>query len=256
MRTQPYAPRMSWTYETELPGDMTHTIQVQADRDDVDFNLIVFDATGNEVARDDSPAADATCTFETEEAGRYELRIELARGKAGFSLKASSRTRQTEAFEAPVPRADAPDEVPSNRTGLTTEEIEGVLAAHNRWRAQYGVPPLQWSDELSSVAQNWADELAKSGMQMRHRSPNDFGENIYWCAGRRATPDDVVDAWGNEVELYDEALNNWWPRAGHWSQVVWSTTTHVGGGVARFGGHEMWVCNYAPRGNWTGQRPY
>eukprot|EP00183_Erythrolobus_madagascarensis_P004232 CAMPEP_0185855666 /NCGR_PEP_ID=MMETSP1354-20130828/26448_1 /TAXON_ID=708628 /ORGANISM="Erythrolobus madagascarensis, Strain CCMP3276" /LENGTH=93 /DNA_ID=CAMNT_0028557733 /DNA_START=1 /DNA_END=282 /DNA_ORIENTATION=- len=91
---------------------------------------------------------------------------------------------------------------------------------------------------------------------MKHRSPNEFGENLFWCAGKKASAQEVVDAWGNEVEFYSEAENNWWPKAGHFSQVVWHSTTHVGGGVVRRDGQELWVCNYNPRGNWSGQRPY
>ncbi len=252
---------MNWIYDAVLPGRMTHTIQVEADRDDVDFNLIVLGPDGREIARDDAPAADATCTFDSEVAGKYELRIELVRGRAGFSLKATSRPRSEGSMEA-IPKA--PTQMPPASSAsqpraesqLSGSEVEELVEAHNRWRARYGVDPLRWSDELAAVAQDWAERLAWEGMRMRHRSPNQYGENIYWCAGKHATPDEVVDAWGSEVEFYDPELNNWWPKAGHWSQVVWSSTTHVGGGVARVGGQEMWVCNYAPRGNWTGERPF
>ncbi len=235
-----------WRYEASLPGDMTHTIQVETEADDVDFNLVVLDEQGNEVARDDSPRSDAHVAFDTSEGGAYVIVVELVKGRAGFSLKASSKSRNV-----PDPLAT----IEAIQT-VTAAEIDELIAAHNRWRARYGVAPLSWSDDLATVASDWARTLATSGMKMRHRTPNRYGENIYWCRGKQASPDDVVDAWGSEVEYYDEAKNNWWPRAGHWSQVVWHNTTHVGGGVARVGDQEMWVCNYAPRGNWSGERPF
>ena len=258
-------------FETELPGGMTHVVQVQPDRDDVDFDLHVLDGEGNEVARDDSPAAGATCTFDTDEGGVYRLRIVTVRGSAGFSVSTSSRSRGVGLPASPpeaenradgpfrlpeAPPAAAPEPPAAGRSGLSDAERDALLAAHNRWRERFDVPPLVWSGELAAVAQDWADTLAAGGMSMRHRSPNRFGENIFWCSGRAAEPSDVVDAWGNEVELYDPDKNNWWPHAGHWSQLVWRTTTLVGGGVARRDGQEMWVCNYDPRGNWTGERPY
>ena len=162
--------------------------------------------------------------------------------------KAPSRRRRQRPAQSEPPGATG--------SALTRAEAEQLLGAHNRWRSRYGVAPLEWSDELAAYAQQWADELEAKGMRMQHRSPNNFGENLYWCSGRPASPDDVVDSWGDEVELYDYAANNWWPDAGHFSQVVWHSTTKVGGGIARLNGQELWVCNYDPRGNWTGQRPY
>jgi hypothetical protein len=52
---------------------------------------------------------------------------------------------------------------------------------------------------------------------------------------------------------------------GHYTQIVWKTTTRLGCGVALcdqnspfmgFPKWEFWVCNYAPPGNYNGQRPY
>ena len=38
--------------------------------------------------------------------------------------------------------------------------------------------------------------------------------------------------------------------------MVWAATTSVGCGVATNGTKTNWVCDYAPPGNFTGQRPY
>ena len=240
----------TWNYDVDLPGGMSHSIQVQSDSEDADFNLYVIDSTGKTVAKDTGPEAGANCELTTAEDGSYVLRIELVKGHCGFSMNVSSKTSAASATE-PESSAAPTDEV----SALTPAEVQGLLEAHNQWRAKYGCAPLEWCDKCASVAQDWANTL-KDDMQMKHRSPNELGENIYWCAGKSATAQEVVDAWGGEVEFYDEAENNWWPKAGHFSQVVWASTTHVGGGVVRKDGQEIWVCNYTPRGNWNGERPY
>lgn len=133
---------------------------------------------------------------------------------------------------------------------------EEMLSAHNRWRNKYGVPPLVWSDELASFAEEWAREISPDGLRLRHRPDNPYGENLYALLGRSATAAEVVDTWGAEEELYDPELNNWWPKAAHFSQMIWRTTRRVGCAAVRSGDTEHWVCNYDPPGNVRGRRPY
>ena len=237
-------------YETTLPSGMVHTIQVQADRDDVDFNLVVRDNEGRDLARDESNAPGAEVTLRTgEEAQTVFITVDLIRGSASFSLRVSSMpTGVSAAFKEAAKEATA--------TALTTVEAAEMVEAHNRWRQRYDTDPVEWSDELATYAQAWADELAAAGMTLRHRSPNPYGENLFWSKGAPRTPTEVVDAWGREEASYDHSQNNWWPKAGHFSQVIWKSTRRIGCGVARVGDQELWVCNYDPRGNWSGELPY
>ncbi|MEI9851281.1 MAG: CAP domain-containing protein [Sphingomonas sp.] len=43
---------------------------------------------------------------------------------------------------------------------------------------------------------------------------------------------------------------------GHYTQMVWWSTTHVGCAVAGNGARDYLVCRYSPRGNWIGQSAY
>ncbi len=239
-----------WTYETALPSGMRHTIQVQPDRVDVDFNVVVRDHEGRELARDDRQAAGAEVTVEThEDDATVFVTVDLVRGSASFSLRIASKPSEASAaFKESTGTA--------TESALTTGEREAVVEAHNAWRLRYATDPVTWSDELGAHAQAWADHLAATGMELRHRSPNEFGENLYWSKGSAATPKDVVDSWGGEEKLYDHALKNWWPKAAHFSQLVWKSTRRIGCGVSRVGDQEIWVCNYDPRGNWSGEAPY
>ena len=130
------------------------------------------------------------------------------------------------------------------------------LAAHNAARAKVGVPPLEWSDKLASVAQEWADHLSATG-GFEHRSKSKYGENLFEMRGAKATPAEVVQRWDAEAANYNYKANKCkGGQCGHYTQVVWRGTKEVGCAVASRGNREVWVCEYNPPGNYIGQRPY
>ncbi len=135
--------------------------------------------------------------------------------------------------------------------------IDQMLAAHNQWRQQVGVPPLTWSPELAAYAQAWANRLLREN-QFEHRSDSPYGENLAWSSGQQLSPANVVEMWGREQQDYDYASNQCRPGqvCGHYTQVVWRDTQQVGCGVARGDNREVWVCNYDPPGNYVGRKPY
>ena len=142
-------------------------------------------------------------------------------------------------------------------TTLSKEEKTELIKAHNKWRSEVGSPDIQWSEELASKAQAWANHLAKSGCKMVH-SKSDEGENIFW-ATYSATPTEVVDDWASEKKdfRYNKKGTRSFSKIGHYTQVVWKTTKLVGCGRATCkNGNEIWVCNYSPSGNWVGETPY
>jgi pathogenesis-related protein 1 len=139
-----------------------------------------------------------------------------------------------------------------------------MVAAHNRWRSEVGVPGLKWSVDLADKAQKWADHLAASKCSRAHSGP---GENIYW-AGPAVWPDgrrefgpvnaqNVVDLWASEREQWDNATGHCSGVCGHYTQVVWKDSKDVGCAMAVCGNKaQIWVCNYFPAGNVVGQKPY
>ncbi|XOF33116.1 MAG: CAP domain-containing protein [Candidatus Electrothrix sp. YB6] len=142
-----------------------------------------------------------------------------------------------------------------------------MTAAHNTWRSQVSVPPLRWSDKLARSAQKWADRLAGNNCTLQHSISREYGENLYHAgpvtlsdgsaAVRKIAAQDVVDFWGSEITHYDYASNSCHGVCGHYTQVVWKSTTEVGCGAAFCGNKgQIWVCRYTPAGNMAGQRPY
>lgn len=147
-----------------------------------------------------------------------------------------------------------------------------IVAAHNKWRAQVGVAELSYSPELEVSAQAWVDHLKQNyHCNMRHSKPEGrYGENLFWSSaviwsdGRRelkqVQTEEPVDSWGSEKGDYDYANNRCKPgrMCGHYTQMVWRTSTKVGCAIAvcEDSKEQVWVCQYQPAGNRVGSKPY
>lgn len=178
---------------------------------------------------------------------------------------------------APAPgHADggAPDAIaswqpdPDNAAG-EPDDLAGITAAHNQARAAVGVASLSWDDDLEAVARAWAQQcinveppstLIDHNPGRSNDYPGYVGENI---AGGVAppTPEGAVQLWTAEQNNYDYESNTCAAGAvcGHYTQVVWAASTRLG--CARSTCPDITygngvICNYAPGGNWGGQRPY
>ncbi|GAA5783895.1 CAP domain-containing protein [Chitiniphilus shinanonensis] len=151
---------------------------------------------------------------------------------------------------------------------------DALLAQHNavRRNENAGLPDLKWSASLADFAQAWAEHLARdNSCGLTHRSGDErklngstTGENLFagWVSvaydGYRWNAADVVGSWAAEKADYDLASNSCatGKACGHYTQIIWKTTTEVGCGRARCGQGEVWVCNYLPAGNFVGSKPY
>jgi pathogenesis-related protein 1 len=130
-----------------------------------------------------------------------------------------------------------------------------ILAAHNMIRSRVNVPPLVWSGRLASIAQAWAINLLARN-DFFHRADPHYGENLFEITGATASSGEVVSDWASESQSYNYSSNNCRGVCGHYTQIVWRNTKEMGCAIARGNGREVWVCNYDPPGNWTGERPY
>lgn len=173
-------------------------------------------------------------------------------------------TPRPTATPAPLPVSDVVIPEAMNMSGMAGE----MIMAHNTARASVGVGGLQWSESLASDAKRWAEVLRGEGCQGRHDTGNPDGENIYWKwqtgrsgqTGLISNASEVVQSWVNERSQYDYGNNICNGVCGHYTQVVWRSTTEVGCGVSSCGEGDkqtdVWVCRYRPAGNWVGQKPY
>jgi uncharacterized protein YkwD len=134
---------------------------------------------------------------------------------------------------------------------LLAPELQAMLDAHNRLRAQHCAAPLVWSDAIARAAKAWADRLASRGCALQH-SESQYGENIAAGSASTQTPDQVAALWYREKDHYDFARGGFSMRSGHFTQVVWRGSQRLGCAPAACGDIRLWVCNYDPPGNMQG----
>jgi uncharacterized protein YkwD len=141
---------------------------------------------------------------------------------------------------------------PRPTSNAPSSEAEALVTAHNQVRAKHCAAPLTWSPKLAQIAQQWAKSLRDQGCKFGH-SGGQTGENL--AAGTSGTldPEAVVKMWYDEVALYRFPDGGFSMKTGHFTQVVWRGTTHVGCGRSQCNGMDIWVCEYDPAGNWEGQ---
>ncbi len=165
--------------------------------------------------------------------------------------------------------------------GTETGVFQGATQAHNVARDALGtgvaLGALQWSDEISTFAQQWSAELAGRCGTIQHRGQDRYGENIALRGttqrGSTFSAEEAVAGWVAEEACWTfgtiqgsercdtaciESLNS--NGCGHYTQVVWRDTQFVGCGYSTCQDdgyfYEIWVCNYDPPGNYIGQTPY
>ncbi|KAK1571217.1 hypothetical protein Q3G72_013597 [Acer saccharum] len=138
---------------------------------------------------------------------------------------------------------------------LAQNSPQDYVDAHNAFRAAVGVGPITWNNTVAAYAQKYADER-KRDCQMDH-SMGPYGENLAEGYGQMDGVD-AVKFWASEKPQYDYKSNSCvGDECLHYTQIVWSTSVHVGcGRVKCENGWLFVICSYDPPGNIEGQRPY
>jgi len=166
-----------------------------------------------------------------------------------------------------------------NASSFASESIatQEVINTHNDFRKQHNLTPLTWSQNLAEYAQQWVDHLAQTkNCAMQHRPDNETsafqqvnGENLFWSSAleyedgtnevETITAKDIIETWASEEDFYNYETNTCMEDAdcGHYTQIVWQETKEVGCALAVCEDKsQIWACNYSPRGNYLGERPY
>jgi len=146
---------------------------------------------------------------------------------------------------------------------ISQKDAQEALDFHNMVRADVGSPKLKWSEDLARYAQLWADQLAAQ-CKLEHRPSSGrwkqkYGENIFWGDGEEYKALQASESWYSEIKdyKYGKINNTNWYKTGHYTQMVWKNTTHVGMGMAVCkDGAILIVANYNPSGNYMGEKPY
>lgn len=189
---------------------------------------------------------------------------ELGDGNRWIEIKKSDGTPFTEAEaqqlqpgqEIYLPGSDSSNGGGSANNGH--DMVQEILDAHNKYRAEAGVPPLRWSDSLAANAGQWANQLAATG-KFEHSGA---AENLAQGSAGSFSVTGLVEMWGNEKQHFTPGTfpnvsdTGNWADVGHYTQVVWRNTTEVGCGLASGNGNDVLVCHYNPAGNLRGQNVF
>ncbi|XP_010252392.1 PREDICTED: basic form of pathogenesis-related protein 1-like [Nelumbo nucifera] len=138
---------------------------------------------------------------------------------------------------------------------LAQDAPADYLNAHNAARADVGVGPLTWDDNVAAYAQAYANERAGDCAMVHSGGP--YGENL-----ATGTPSlsgtAAVEGWVGEKQYYDYSSNSCvGGECLHYTQVVWSDSVRLGcAKVHCNSGWDFVICSYDPPGNYVGQRPY
>jgi len=135
--------------------------------------------------------------------------------------------------------------------------LAGITRFHNVVRAEVGVPGLTWDPTIAATAQAYAAKCV-----FQHSGTAGLGENLaaYAPPGGH-TAKSPVDDWESEKANYDYASNTCASGqvCGHYTQVVWRDSVRIGCAIVDCPAltyHNTVICDYAPGGNISGQRPY
>jgi len=138
-----------------------------------------------------------------------------------------------------------------------------LLAAHNVERARVGTASLRWDHALAAEAGVWARELVETGRWEHDPARHGHGENLWSGWGDRIwTPEEMVGEWTAEKRHYARGVfpnvsrTGDWTAVGHYTQMVWSETTHVGCAIAVRVNRSVLACRYSPPGNIRGSRAF
>ncbi|KAJ5584714.1 uncharacterized protein N7459_004514 [Penicillium hispanicum] len=95
-----------------------------------------------------------------------------------------------------------------------------VLAVTNEYRKAHDADPLTWNGTLAEYSHKWA-----SACLWKH-SGGPYGENLAFGYPNSSA---AVAAWGNEEEHYNfKKPTGFTEKTGHFTQLVWRSTTEVG----------------------------
>ena len=161
--------------------------------------------------------------------------------------------------------------------GMNNTRINGSFGPGNLSPSATAGGPLNsfiWSPGAATIAQTYA-ATCPGLSHNANRGP--FGENIYIQGascdnnGNCTTPvtvtgTDAAQDWASEAQNYTYSTNGCTADCGHYTQVVWRSTTAVGCGYASCPAtnspfnpkipYAIEVCDFAPPGNSNGQQPY
>jgi uncharacterized protein YkwD len=169
----------------------------------------------------------------------------------------------TSVFAQPTPAPSGSSIGPYGQSPLVNQAnfISDILAQHNAYRARNGAPAMVWDDALANVALANVLRNAQTGTlehtvnqpvgSTPYAGQQTYGENIGFQSGAN-NPLKIVYLFYQEESVYDRSNPGFQVNAGHFTQLVWVSSTRLGCAYASNGASNptyYLACEYAPAGN-------
>jgi len=141
---------------------------------------------------------------------------------------------------------------------FTTEQKSEITNYINDYRTKHQSPPIIWDDTIASFSQQWAYYLLSNNL-FQHSGSALYGENLAYFEGYGSDIvtllKKAVDNWYNEISLYDFNNPGFSSGTGHFTCLVWKSTTRFGMGLSinTIGNKVDITMNTSPPGNYQGQ---
>jgi hypothetical protein len=128
----------------------------------------------------------------------------------------------------------------------------------NAYRANHNSPPLEWDDTISQFAQEYSLYLVSNNL-FQHSNKEGYGENLAYFQGY---PNEMmslikksIDLWYDEIKLYNFNYPGYSPGTGHFTCLVWKSSTKFGMGYSYNNNTKIVdiTMNTSPPGNIIGQ---
>ncbi len=133
-----------------------------------------------------------------------------------------------------------------------------MIEVHAKARRAYGVAPLAWDDALATDARRYARAMARSGVFAHDKQQGvrpQQGENLFKGTRNAFSYTLMAQLWVDERKDFrrgrfpDIVRGGDWRRVGHYTQIIWPTTTRFGCATAGNAEEDFLVCRYLPAGN-------
>jgi hypothetical protein len=141
---------------------------------------------------------------------------------------------------------------------LSYQNILEITDYVNKYRARHQAPHLSWDNTLVSFAQQWSYYMTVYNI-FKHSGNSLYGENISFFEGYGTDPMTLlklaIDGWYNEVSLYNFDNPGYSSATGHFTCLVWLSSTRFGMGISinQSTGQAYISFNTFPPGNIIGQ---
>jgi hypothetical protein len=114
---------------------------------------------------------------------------------------------------------------------ITPAQIVDITSYINTYRSKNGAPPLSYNSGITLFSQKWSDYLLTNNL-FQHSGTQLYGENLAMFQGYGSDLVALIklsiDAWYNEISLYNFDAPGFSEAVGHFTCLVWLASTEFG----------------------------